>query len=81
MAWREATQSTFPCCILSARHAAAHSDGGELMHHTLGDGDFQHFYRISQAVTAASAVLNEQNACYEIDRVLREMLTMRRPAI
>ncbi|HBK3302968.1 TPA: indolepyruvate decarboxylase [Citrobacter koseri] len=51
---------------------------GELMHHTLGDGDFQHFYRISQAVTAASAVLNEQNACYEIDRVLREMLTMRR---
>lgn len=52
---------------------------GELMHHTLGDGDFQHFYRISQAVTAASAVLNEQNACYEIDRVLREMLTMRRP--
>lgn len=52
---------------------------GELMHHTLGDGDFQHFYRISLAVTAASAVLNEQNACYEIDRVLREMLTMRRP--
>lgn len=52
---------------------------GELMHHTLGDGDFQHFYRMHQAVTAASAVLDEQNACYEIDRVLRAMLTERRP--
>ncbi|MFQ1668691.1 thiamine pyrophosphate-binding protein, partial [Klebsiella pneumoniae] len=44
---------------------------GELMHHTLGDGDFQHFYRMQQAVTTASAILDEQNACYEIDRVLR----------
>lgn len=52
---------------------------GELMHHTLGDGDFQHFYRMQQAVTTASAVLNEQNACYEIDRVLRMMLSERRP--
>lgn len=52
---------------------------GELMHHTLGDGDFQHFYRMQQAVTTASAVLDEQNACYEIDRVLRAMLIERRP--
>ncbi|POT59934.1 indolepyruvate decarboxylase [Citrobacter amalonaticus] len=52
---------------------------GELMHHTLGDGDFQHFYRISQSVTAASAILDEQNACHEIDRVLRAMLSARRP--
>lgn len=52
---------------------------GELMHHTLGDGDFQHFYRIQQAVTTASAILDEQNACYEIDRVLRMMLSERRP--
>ncbi|MDM2846368.1 thiamine pyrophosphate-binding protein [Citrobacter sp. Cpo090] len=52
---------------------------GELMHHTLGDGDFQHFYRMQQAVTTASAILDEQNACYEIDRVLRTMLTERRP--
>lgn len=52
---------------------------GELMHHTLGDGDFQHFYRMQQAVTTASAVLDEQNACYEIDRVLRAMFIERRP--
>lgn len=30
---------------------------GELMHHTLGDGDFRHFYRMSQAISAASAIL------------------------
>ena len=52
---------------------------GELMHHTLGDGDFQHFYRMHQAITSASAVLDAQNACYEIDRVLRAMLSERRP--
>ena len=52
---------------------------GELMHHTLGDGDFLHFYRMQQAVSTASAVLDEQNACYEIDRVLRAMLIERRP--
>lgn len=52
---------------------------GELMHHTLGDGDFRHFYRMSQAISAASAILDEQNACFEIDRVLDEMLAARRP--
>ncbi|ECC9556382.1 decarboxylase [Salmonella enterica subsp. salamae] len=52
---------------------------GELMHHTLGDGDFRHFYRMSQAISAASAILGEQNACFEIDRVLGEMLAARRP--
>ncbi|EQB7865740.1 alpha-keto acid decarboxylase family protein [Citrobacter amalonaticus] len=52
---------------------------GELMHHTLGDGDFQHFYRMSQSLCAASAVLDAQNACHEIDRVLSTMLTAHRP--
>ncbi|ECY0357866.1 alpha-keto acid decarboxylase family protein [Salmonella enterica subsp. enterica serovar Meleagridis] len=52
---------------------------GELMHHTLRDGDFRHFYRMSQAISAASAILDEQNACFEIDRVLGEMLAARRP--
>ncbi|EBT6363701.1 indolepyruvate decarboxylase [Salmonella enterica subsp. enterica serovar Give] len=52
---------------------------GELMHHILGDGDFRHFYRMSQAISVASAILDEQNACFEIDRVLGEMLAARRP--
>lgn len=52
---------------------------GELMHHTLGDGDFRHFYRMSQAISVASAILDEQNACFDIDRVVGEMLAARRP--
>ncbi|EJO0505106.1 alpha-keto acid decarboxylase family protein [Salmonella enterica] len=52
---------------------------GELMHHTLGDGDFRHFYRMSQSISVASAILDEQNACFEIERVLGEMLAARRP--
>lgn len=52
---------------------------GELMHHTLGDGDFQHFARMAREVTVAQASLTPENACYEIDRVLRESLSQRRP--
>ncbi|SFU14762.1 indolepyruvate decarboxylase [Kosakonia arachidis] len=52
---------------------------GELLHHSLGDGDFHHFYRMSEPITAARAILTAQNACYEIDRVLEVMLTQSRP--
>ncbi len=47
---------------------------GELLHHTLGDGEFRHFYHMSEPITVAQAILTEQNACYEIDRVLTTML-------
>lgn len=52
---------------------------GELLHHTLGDGDFSHFRRMYEPVSAAQGVLTAQNACYEIDRVIRTMLTESRP--
>jgi len=64
--------------IVGAPGTAAQQKG-ELLHHTLGDGEFRHFYRMSQPVTAAQAILTEQNACYEIDRVLSVMLRERRP--
>ncbi|MFP2424249.1 alpha-keto acid decarboxylase family protein [Pseudescherichia vulneris] len=53
---------------------------GELLHHTLGDGDFGHFFEMSIPLSVARAKLTASNACQEIDRVLREMLTARRPA-
>lgn len=53
---------------------------GELMHHTLGDGNFGHFFEMSLPVSVARAKLTVSNACQEIDRVLREMLVERRPA-
>lgn len=60
-----------PCSAVQQR--------GELLHHTLGDGDFHHFYRMSEPVSAAHAILTPQNACYEIDRVLGAMLAQSRP--
>jgi indolepyruvate decarboxylase len=53
---------------------------GELLHHTLGDGDFDHFFDMSIPLSVARAKLTAGNACQEIDRVLREMLSERRPA-
>lgn len=52
---------------------------GELLHHTLGDGDFTHFARMSEQITCTQATLTAENACHEIDRVLSEMLMHHRP--
>ncbi|WP_159236789.1 alpha-keto acid decarboxylase family protein [Raoultella terrigena] len=52
---------------------------GELLHHTLGDGDFTHFARMSEQITCTQATLTAGNACHEIDRVLSEMLAHHRP--
>ena len=48
-------------------------------HHTLGDGDFHHFARMTAEVTHAQAELTAENAVDEIDRVIRETLAARRP--
>ncbi|WP_042958744.1 alpha-keto acid decarboxylase family protein [Erwinia tasmaniensis] len=54
-------------------------NNAELLHHTLGDGDFGHFIRMQQEISVASSVLTPTNAAAEIDRVLVEALTRRRP--
>lgn len=58
------------------RHA---QQRGDLLHHTLGDGDFQHFQRIAAEVSVAHASLTPANACSEIDRVMLEAIRQRRP--
>ncbi len=52
---------------------------GDLLHHTLGDGDFRHFMRMHQEICVASSELTAENAAAEIDRVLIAALTARRP--
>ena len=52
---------------------------GDCVHHSLGDGDFHHFLRMAQEVSAATAVLTAQNALAEIDRVINESLHQHRP--
>lgn len=52
---------------------------GELLHHSLGDGDFGHFSRMAQVVSCAQANLTAENATAEIDRLLVAALCQRRP--
>ena len=59
--------------------ATATQAAGRATHHTLGDGDFGHFARMTAEVTYAQAALTAENAAAEIDRVLRETLTECRP--
>ena len=49
------------------------------LHHSLGDGDFEHFFRISREITCAQANLMPAMASREIDRVLSEVREQKRP--
>lgn len=50
-----------------------------LMHHTLGNGEYDLFARMSEPVVAARAVLTPQNAAAETERVIAAALYHRRP--
>jgi len=52
---------------------------GDCVHHSLGDGDFQHFIRMAAEVSVATALLTADNATAEIDRVIISALQARRP--
>lgn len=53
---------------------------GELLHHSLGDGDFSHFAHMSAQISVAQGILTPENALEEIDRVVSTALFYRRPA-
>ena len=50
-----------------------------LLHHSLGDGNFEHFRDMARHITVADAHLTARNAAAEIDRVLREVVLESRP--
>lgn len=52
---------------------------GALSHHTLVDGDYDHFFRAYKEVTAAGAILRAADASRDIDRVLRAALDESKP--
>jgi len=52
---------------------------GAPLHHTLLDGDYGHFVRMFREVTVADAVIDEENAASEIDRILVAMISASRP--
>jgi indolepyruvate decarboxylase len=50
-----------------------------LIHHTLGNGEFDFFHKMAQPVVCASAIMTPQNAAYETERLIAEALYHRRP--
>ncbi|KAK3321956.1 thiamine diphosphate-binding protein [Apodospora peruviana] len=54
---------------------------GKILHHTLGDGNYDHYVKISSELSCATTVLTDPStAVVEIDRVLTAMLYHQRPA-
>lgn len=54
-------------------------DSRQLLHHSLADGDFDHFLRAAAEVTAATVVVREEGASSTIDRALLTAITQSRP--
>jgi indolepyruvate decarboxylase len=57
----------------------ATQSGRKLMHHTLGNGEYDMFRRMTEPVVAAHAVMTPENAAYETERLIFEALYRRRP--
>jgi indolepyruvate decarboxylase len=50
-----------------------------LVHHTLGNGEFDFFRKMAEPVVCASAIMTPQNVAYETERLIAEALYHRRP--
>jgi indolepyruvate decarboxylase len=50
-----------------------------LMHHTLGNGEYDLFRRMTEPVVCGHAVMTPQNVAYETERLIAEALYHRRP--
>ena len=51
-----------------------------VMHHTLGNGEYDLFYRMTEPVVCARSILTPQNVVMETERIIAEALYRRRPA-
>ncbi|QEY25867.1 alpha-keto acid decarboxylase family protein [Neisseria zalophi] len=54
-------------------------DGKYIIHHSLGDGMFNHFMKMVEPVSVAQANITPENAASEIDRVIRMIMKKQRP--
>ena len=53
--------------------------GRALVHHTLGNGEFDLFRKVAQPVVCASAIMTPQNVAYETERLVADAFYHRRP--
>ncbi|MBM6770334.1 alpha-keto acid decarboxylase family protein [Bacillus cereus] len=54
-------------------------ENGAIVHHTLGDGKFDHFSNMYREITVAQTNVTPEHAAEEIDRVLRACWNEKRP--
>jgi indolepyruvate decarboxylase len=54
-------------------------EGRALVHHTLGNGEFDLFNRMAELIVCASAIMTPQNAASETERLIAEAIYHRRP--
>jgi indolepyruvate decarboxylase len=54
-------------------------EGRALVHHTLGNGEFDLFSKMAEPIVCASAIMTPQNAASETERLIAEALYHRRP--
>ncbi|KAI8579862.1 hypothetical protein K450DRAFT_240677 [Umbelopsis ramanniana AG] len=52
---------------------------GAVLHHTLGNGDYHVFQKMFAEITVANALLKQENAAEQIDRVLQHCIANVRP--
>jgi indolepyruvate decarboxylase len=53
--------------------------GRAVMHHTLGNGEYNLFQRMTEPVVCAHAIMHPQNVAHETERLIAEALYHRRP--
>ncbi|MCB5908800.1 alpha-keto acid decarboxylase family protein [Streptomyces pinistramenti] len=68
-----------PVVAVTGMPATAVAAARTPVHHTLMDGEYDHFGRMFAEVTVARATLTTENAPAEIDRVLRALRRHRKP--
>ncbi|KAI9261719.1 pyruvate decarboxylase PdcB [Sporodiniella umbellata] len=64
--------------IVGAPSTKAKASGG-IVHHSLGDGNFDAFLQMSSTITCASTLLKSESAMAEIDRVISKAVLSKRP--
>ena len=68
-----------PVFHLTGMPALAAQADRALVHHTLGNGEFDLFRKMADAVVGASAIITPANAVYETERLIAEALYNRKP--
>jgi indolepyruvate decarboxylase len=68
-----------PVFHLTGMPATSAQHERQLVHHTLGNGEFDFFAKMAGPVVCAQAIATPQNAAYETERLLGELLYHRRP--